>query len=78
MDDMMVKSRTLEDHLGDIQIVFNMLNKTSMKLNLEKYTFGVTVENFLWYIVSERGMEANLDKIKAIQDIKVFKCINDI
>lgn len=45
-------------------MVFNVLDKTSMKLNLEKYTLRVRKENFLGYIVSKSGIEANPDKLK--------------
>lgn len=56
IDDIVVKSRTLEDHLGYIQRVFDVLNKAGKKLNPEKYTFGVRAGKFLGYIVSERGI----------------------
>lgn len=46
-----------------------------MKLNLEKCILGVKVGKFLGYIVSKRGVEANLENIKAIQDME---CINDV
>lgn len=66
VDDMMVKSHTLEDHLNDIRQVINILDKTGMKLNPEKYTFGLKARKFLGYIDSKRGIEANPEKIKAI------------
>ena len=41
-----------------------------MKLNPTKCAFGVTAEKFLRFLVSQRGIEANLKKIKAIIDMK--------
>ena len=41
-----------------------------MKLNPTKYTFGVTSEKFLGFLVTKRGIEANLEKIKALTDMK--------
>lgn len=41
-----------------------------MKLNLAKFDFGVDSKKFLGFIVSERGIEANIEKIKAIMDMK--------
>ncbi|PRQ29848.1 hypothetical protein RchiOBHm_Chr5g0018261 [Rosa chinensis] len=40
-----------------------------MRLNPEKCFFGVTASKFLGYIVSERGIEANPDKVQAILDL---------
>jgi len=37
-----------------------------MKLNPSKCAFRVTVGKFLGFIVSQRGIEANPDKIQAI------------
>lgn len=41
---------------------FHVLDKAGMKLNPEKCTFGIKAEKFLGYIVSERGIKANLEK----------------
>ena len=40
-----------------------------MKLNLAKCSFGVSVGKFLGFIVNNRGIEANPDKIKAVLDM---------
>ena len=40
-----------------------------MKLNPAKCAFGVSVGKFLGFIVNHRGIEANLDKIKAVLDM---------
>ena len=63
VDDMLVKSQREEDHLEDLKETFDTLRSHKMKLNLGKCTFGVTVGKFLGFIVSLRGIEANLDKI---------------
>ena len=65
IDDMLVKSR-MEDHLEDLKETFNTFHYYNMKLNLSKCAFGVTVGKFLGFIMSQRGIEANHDKIQAI------------
>ena len=40
-----------------------------MKLNSAKCTFGVPAGKLLGYIVSERGIEANPEKINAIMTL---------
>ncbi|XP_019234378.1 PREDICTED: uncharacterized protein LOC109214869 [Nicotiana attenuata] len=56
-------------HLKHLQETFDVLRKHNMKPNPEKYAFGVSPVKFLGFLVSQRGIEVNLDKIKAIEDI---------
>ena len=42
-----------------------------LRLNPKKSTFGVTFGKLLGHMISERGIEVDLDKIKAILDIPV-------
>ena len=44
-----------------------------MKLNLSKCTFGVSLGKFLGFMVSQRGIEANPDKIQAILSMELPK-----
>ena len=46
-----------------------------MKLNLRKFSFGVSSGKFLGFMVSYRGIEANLDKIQAILSMEPLKNI---
>jgi succinylglutamate desuccinylase len=66
MDDMLVKSTESMDHAYDLHKAFETLKLYEMKLNPVKCAFGVFSEKFLGYIVSSRGIEANLEKIQAI------------
>lgn len=54
IDDIVVKSHTLEVHPNNIQQVLDILDKTCMKLNSKKYSFGVKDKVFS-YIVSKRA-----------------------
>ena len=42
-----------------------------LRLNPKKCTFGVTFGKLLGHMISERGIEVDLDKIKTILDIPV-------
>ncbi|PKA65510.1 putative mitochondrial protein [Apostasia shenzhenica] len=66
VDDILVKSRTLEGHLNDLRKTFSTLRRFNLKLNPAKCTFGAASGKFLGYLVSVRGIEANPDKISAI------------
>ena len=66
IDDILVKSLKKEDHVKHLEECFVILNQYLMKLNSAKCTFGVSSrEEFLCYIVTKRGIEANPNQINA-------------
>ena len=69
IDDMLVKSTTIELHIAHLAEAFQILKKYNMKLNPAKCAFGVSAGKFLGFIVNNRGIEANPDKIKAVLDM---------
>ena len=69
IDNMLLKSTTAELHIDHLAEAFQILKEYNMKLNLAKCAFGVSVGKFLGFIVNNRGIEANPDKIKAVLDI---------
>ena len=69
VDDMLVKSIREDDHLDDLKENFDTLHSYNMKLNPNKCAFGVMVGKFLGFMVSQRGIEVNLDKIQAIMEL---------
>src|SRR3954465_4094390 len=78
VDDMLVKSAKEVDHIKDLKETFEVLRKYNMKLNPQKCVFGVTARKFLGFMVTNRGIEANPDQIKAIHDLKEPKTLHDI
>ena len=69
IDDMLVKSTTTKLHITHMSEAFEILREYNMKLNPAKCAFGVSAGKFLGFIVNNRGIEANLDKIKAVFDM---------
>ena len=63
---MLVKSTTAELHIAHLFEAFQILREYNMKLNPSKCAFGVSAGKFLCFIVNNRGIEANQDKIKAM------------
>ena len=49
------------------------MRKINLKLNPEKYVFGVPSGKLLGFFMSHQGIEANPDKIKAIEQIQAAK-----
>ena len=70
VDDMVVKSKEVSKHLGDLGNTFNVLWKHKLRLNASKCSFGVGSGKFLGYMVTHREIEVNPDQIKTINDLK--------
>ena len=70
VDDMITKSKQASKHAADLRETFATLRRHQMRLNPNKCVFGVTGWKCLGFLVDERGIEANPDKIQAIQDMK--------
>ena len=66
---MLVKSKEEEDHLDDLKETFNTLRQYSMKLNPSTCAFGISSGKFFGFIVSQKGMEVNLEKVRAILEM---------
>ncbi|WJZ90916.1 hypothetical protein VitviT2T_010031 [Vitis vinifera] len=73
VDDMIVKSRGRSDHLAALERFFERIRQFRLRLNSKKCTFGVTSGKLLGYMVSERGIEVDSDKIRAILDMPVSR-----
>jgi hypothetical protein len=69
VDDIIVKTRKASDLISDLEVTFRCLRAKSMKLNPEKCVFGVPRGMLLGIIVSERGIEANPEKIATITNM---------
>ena len=66
INDILVKSNDEADHLDDLRETFDTLHKYKVKQNPTKCVFAVSSGKFLGFMVSQQGIEANLDKIKAM------------
>ena len=75
---MLVKSIKTELHITHLAKAFQVLKSYNMKLNPAKCLLGVPVGKFLGFIVNNRGIEANLDKIKVVLDMLPPSNIKDI
>ena len=78
IDDMLVKSRAIPNYVVDLQKIFDTLHRFRMKLNLVKYTFGVTTDKFFRFMISRRGIEINLKKIKAVLEMMPPRTIGEV
>jgi hypothetical protein len=78
VDEIVVKTRKAFDLLSDLETTFKCLRAKGVKLNPEKCVFGVPLGMLLGFIVSERGIEANPEKITAITNMGPIKDLKGV
>jgi hypothetical protein len=66
VDDIVVKTRKVDDLVNDLRVAFDCLRANRVKLNPEKCVFGVPRGMLLRYIVSQLGIEPNPEKVSAL------------
>ena len=70
INDMVVKSKKVSEHIGDLTNIFKILRGHKLRLNASKCSFGVGLGKFLDYMVTHRGIEVNPDQVKAINSLQ--------
>ena len=70
IDDTVVKSKEVPDHVNDLRNIFGTLREHKLRLNTSKCSFGVGSGKFLGYMVTHRGIEVNFDQVKAINNLQ--------
>ena len=78
IDDMIVKSKRKDDHLQDLRETFATLRRHRMMLNPKKCVFGVESGKFLGFLIDQRGIEANPEKIQAVLDMKSPSSVKEV
>jgi hypothetical protein len=66
VDDIVLKTRKVDNLVSDLHIAFDCLRANGVKLNPEKCVFGVPRGMLLGYIVSQQGIEPNPEKVVAV------------
>jgi hypothetical protein len=70
VDDIVIKTRESHTFIEDLEETFVNLRKVNIKLNPAKCAFDVPSGKLLGFLVSHRGIEANPDKVKAIEEMR--------
>ena len=61
IDDMVVKSKVISEHVIDLGVIFGILRKHQLRLNASKCSFRVGYDKFLGYMVTHRGIKVSPD-----------------
>ena len=78
VDDMIVKSKDRGSHTINLRKFFESIKEYKLKLNPQKCTFGVIAGKLLGFLVSDRGIEVDPFKMKAILEMAPPKSEKEI
>jgi hypothetical protein len=78
IDDIIVKSTKADSLLDDLRETFTNLDQYNIKLNPKNCSFGVPTGQLLGYLISERGIEGNPEKIQAISNMQPPKTLRHV
>ena len=70
INDIVVKSKKFTEHVNHLRKSFEMMRLYQLTLNPLKCAFGVQANNFLGFLVHQRGVQVNKNKVKAIISTK--------
>ena len=73
IDNMVVKSKVVSKHMGNLGNIFEILRKHELRLNTSKCSFGMGSGKFLGYMVTHRGIKVNPDQIKVIKSLQPLR-----
>lgn len=77
-DDILIYSKNMNDHMMHLRAVLDTLRNESLYANLKKCTFCMDKVVFLGFVVSGKGIEVDLEKVKAIQEWPTPKSVSEV
>ena len=78
VDDILIKSKTLEKHLVNLEENFNVKKVNKVRINFTKCTFGVVARKFLGFMLIERGIEVNPTNCRAILEMRSLATLKEV
>ena len=78
IDDMVVKSKIVSEHVEDLANIFEILRKHKLRLNASKCFFGVGSGKFLGYMVTHMEIKVNPNQIKATNSLQPPRNPNEV
>lgn len=78
LDDIIVFSTSLQEHINNLEKVFQRLRESNFKIQMDKSEFLKLETAYLGHIISKDGIKPNPDKISAIKKYPIPKTTKEI
>ena len=71
IDDIIIFSKSFEEHLAHMDLVFTRLREANIKLKVSKCHFANPEVIYLGHIVSRNGIQPDPDKVSAVREFPI-------
>ena len=78
LDDIIVFSKSAEEHVENLKTIFDLLEKANLRLKLEKCKFMQSSVDYLGHVISADGVAPNPEKIEAILNFKRPRTVREL
>jgi len=78
LDDILIFSKTFEEHLESIHEVFGKLEEADLRANPEKCQFAMDRLSHLGFVISSKGVEADPSKVERIQNFPMPRSVTEV
>lgn len=78
LDDVIVFSTSLEEHIRKLRLIFDRLRLNNLKIQLDKTEFLRKEVLYLGHVITEHGLKPNNDKIEAVLKFPLPKTTTEI
>lgn len=78
LDDILIYSKTKEEHIQHVKQVLELLRKHRLYAKASKCEFFQRSVSFLGHVISDHGLQMESDKVKAMQEWPIPKCVRDV
>lgn len=78
MDDIIIYSTSIEEHIKDLRSIFDRLRKANLKVQLDKSEFLRKEVLYLGHTITDQGLKPNDDKIKAVLNYPMPETVTEI
>jgi hypothetical protein len=77
-DDILIYSKSKEEHLKYVRLVLQVLQENQLYINLKKCTFSTNKLLFLGFVIGKDGIQVDEEKVRAIRDWSAPKLVTEI
>ena len=78
IDDIIVFSKSFDEHLHHLEIVFQRLREAGIKLKPSKCDFGKSEVNFLGHVITKDGVMPDPEKIRAVKEFPIPTSVREL
>ena len=78
MDDLLVYSKTAQEHLQHIKLVLQRIRQANLRLNSSKCEFFKTTVSYLGHVISDSGTSPSPEKVEIMKNLEAPKSVRGV